>query len=72
MIALLIWFLVVIIVVAAVLGFVRALLALPPFANLQPYTNVIYALIVLIIVLIVVSMFYGGGNPGWYAPPRLR
>ena len=71
MIALLIWFIVVIIVVAAVLGVVKAALALPPLADLQPYTSVIYALIVLLIVLVVVSMFYGG-NTGWYAPPRLR
>lgn len=65
MISLLITLIVVLLVAAAVLGVVKALLALPPFANLQPYANVIYALIVLLVILIAVS--YLG-----YGPPDLR
>jgi hypothetical protein len=43
------------IVAAAVLGVVRAVLALPPMANLAPYGGVIYALILLLMVLAVVG-----------------
>lgn len=68
LITLLIWLVAVVLVVAAVLGVVRALLALPMFAGMQPYTALIYALIVLIIVLIVVSMFVGGGSPSLRLP----
>ena len=61
MISLLIWFLVIVIVAAAVLAVVRAALALPIFAGLAPYTNLVYALVVLLIILAVVQMFYGSG-----------
>jgi hypothetical protein len=60
MIELAIWIIVVVIVGIAVLGVVRAVLATPLFAGMQPYANVLYALIVLLIVLVCVAMFYGG------------
>lgn len=58
-----VWLIVVILIAAAVLGVVRAVLALPVFASLQPYVGVVYALIVLLIVLLCASMLYNGG-PG--------
>lgn len=70
MIGLIIWLIVVLLVMAAVLGVVRAVLALPIFANLQPYTNVIYALIVLLMVLLAVEMFSGGALPNVWQFPR--
>ena len=45
------------VVAAAVLGVVRAVLALPPMANIAPYGGVIYALILLLIVLASHSIF---------------
>lgn len=69
LIGLIVWIILVVLVVAAVLAVVRALLALPPFAGLQPYTALIYALFGLLVILIVVSMFYGSGP---VSVPRLR
>jgi hypothetical protein len=46
------------VVAAAVLGVVRAVLALPPMANLAPYGGVIYALILLLIVLAVIDFCF--------------
>lgn len=71
MIGLLIYLVIVLIVAAAVLGVVRALLALPGFNGLQPFAGLIYALIVLIAVLWVVSIFYGGIGVPVYAPRSL-
>ncbi len=68
MIGLLIWLIVVVLIAGAVLAVVRAVLATPLFASMQPYGHVVYALIVLVIVLIIVQMFYAGGPPldvGW-------
>ena len=67
MIGLLIWLIVVLLVAGAILGVVRAVLATPVFSGMQPYANVVYALIVLLVVLIVVSMFYNGVI-GWDMP----
>jgi predicted membrane channel-forming protein YqfA (hemolysin III family) len=71
MIGLIVWLVCVLLVIAALLGLVRAVLNLPPFNAFQPYTAVIYALIVLLCVLVLVSSIYG---TGWeiLAPPRLR
>jgi hypothetical protein len=57
---LIIWLVCALLVAGALLGVVRAVLATPPFANVQPYANVIYALVVLLIVLVLVSMFMNG------------
>lgn len=71
MIGFLIWLVCVLLIVAAVLGLLRAVLALPPFSGLAPYTGVVYALVVLIVVLIIVDAIYGGPNVGaWARPPR--
>lgn len=71
MIGLIIWLIVVLLVAGAILGVVRAVLATPLFRDFQPYTNVIYALLVLLVVLVIVSMFYGGG-PSWGVPRNWR
>jgi hypothetical protein len=71
MIGLIIWLIVVLLVAGAVLGVVRAVLATPLFAAVQPYGNVIYALIVLLLVLVIVQMFYGGA-PWDVGLPRFR
>lgn len=71
MIGFIIWLVIVLFVAAAVLGVVRALLALPIFQNLQPYVNVIYALIVLLMILIIVQMMYSGVPYDFY-PHRVR
>lgn len=55
MINLVICLVVALIIAAAVLGVVRAVLALPPMANFAPYGGVIYALILLLVVLIVIG-----------------
>ncbi len=55
MISLVICLVVALIIAAAVLGVVRAVLALPPMANMAPYGGVIYALILLLMVLIVIG-----------------
>jgi hypothetical protein len=60
MIELIIWLIVVLLVGAAILGVVRAVLALPPFETVRPYGNVVYALIVLLVILVAVSRFPGG------------
>lgn len=70
MISLLIWLILVLLVAGAVLGLVKAILALPLFANVQPYANVIYALVVLLVVLYVVDGFYHGGLGVFDAPFR--
>jgi hypothetical protein len=71
-IALIIWLIIVLLIAGGVLGVVRAVLATPAFANLSPYTGVIYALIVLLVILVCVSLFtgYWGWGPTPY--PRLR
>lgn len=51
------------VIAAAVLGVVRAVLALPGWAGFAPYGGVIYALIVLLIVLAIINQCFGyGGN----------
>jgi uncharacterized membrane protein len=59
-IGLIVALIVVLLVAGAFLAVVRAILSLPPFASFAPYSNVIYALIVLLVVLICVSYFWGG------------
>ncbi len=72
MIGLLIWLIVVLLIAGAVLAVVRAVLATPLFVSIQPYGNVVYALIVLVIVLIIVQLFYIGApfDLGWPARHR--
>jgi hypothetical protein len=60
MIPLVVCLIIAIIVAAALLGVVRAVLALPGSATFAPYGNVIYALIVLLVVLVVVQYCFGG------------
>jgi len=66
---LIIWLVLVLLVAAAVLGVVKAVLALKIMQPLAEYTGVVYALIVLLIVLMIVSAFYGTGPlmrpPNW-------
>lgn len=66
---LIIWLVLMLIVVAAVLGLVKAVLALSVFAPFREYTGVIYALIVLLLALMIFSAVYGGG-PELLRPPR--
>ena len=63
MIDLVICLIIALIVAAAVLGVVRALLALEPFTTVAPYGGVIYALIVLLIILLVINYCFGAGFP---------
>jgi hypothetical protein len=73
MIGLLIWLIVVVLLAGAVLAVVRAVLATPLFATVQPYANVVYALAVLLILVIAVQQFYAWGPPvdlGWPARHR--
>ena len=55
---LIICLIVALLVAAAVLGVVRAVLALPPMATLAPYGGVIYALILLLVVLAVIDFCF--------------
>ncbi len=64
MIAALLWFVCVLMVAGAVLAVVRAALALPFFSGLEPFANLVYALIVLIFVIAVVDAFYGSNALG--------
>lgn len=57
---LIICLIVALLVSAAVLGVARAVLSLPPLANLAPYGSVVYALIVLLVVLAVISFCFPG------------
>ncbi len=66
-----IWLICALLVIAAVLGLVKAVLALEPFASFQPYANVIYALIVLLCVLLIVQGLNGGPVP-LFGFPRAR
>lgn len=61
MIDLVICLIIALVVAAAVLGVVRALFALPPLANLAPYSGVIYALVLLLAVLLVIQYCFGTG-----------
>lgn len=72
LIELIIWLILVLLVAGAVLGVVRAVLSTPPFLNLQPYANVVYALIMLLVVLVIVSMFYSGTFGTFKTSPLLR
>lgn len=72
MISLIIWLIVVLIIVAALLGVLRAVLALPGMAFLGPYSNLIYALVVLLVVLWIAQGFTAGtlyGCPGCFGKP---
>lgn len=58
----LIWlvnFLLMMLILAAIFGVIRAVLALPLFGFLGPYLNVIYAILVLVFLIILVSMLAG-------------
>jgi hypothetical protein len=70
---LIIWLVVVLLVLAAFLGLIKAILSLPPFADLQPYTGVIYALIVFLCVCYIAAAVMGAA-PGWreFPFPRTR
>ena len=48
------------VVAAAVMGVVRAVLALPAWTGFAPYGGVIYALAVLLVVLAVIQFCFGG------------
>jgi len=63
MISLVICLILALVVAAAVLFVVRAILSLPFFASVQPFANVIYALIVLLIVLVVINTCF---HLGWF------
>jgi hypothetical protein len=63
MIGLIICLIIALVVAAAVMGVVRALLALPAWAGFAPYGGVIYALIVLLVVLAVISYCFGARFP---------
>ncbi len=69
MIGLIICLIIALVVAAAVLGVLRAVLALPPMAGFAPYGGVIYALVVLLVVLLVIQYCFFGGYPG---APRLH
>jgi hypothetical protein len=61
MIGLLICLLLAIVVAAAVMGVVRAVLALPPMNALAPYGGLFYAVVVLLVVLLVIEYCFSGG-----------
>lgn len=71
-IAFIIWLIVILLIGGAALAVVRSILGWPQFANLQPYTNTVYALIVLLFVLLFVSLLYNGALPGLTSAPSLR
>lgn len=60
MINILLCLVVALVIAAAVLGVVRAALALEPLASVRPFGGLLYALIVLLIVLVVVQYCFGG------------
>ncbi len=71
LISLVICLIIALLITAAVLGVLRAVLALPPLSGLAPYGGVIYALVVLLAILIIVSYCFGGF--GYFGVPhRLR
>lgn len=59
MIGLVICLIVALVIAGAMMGVVRAVLALPGSAGFAPYGGVIYALIVLLVVLIVINYCFG-------------
>lgn len=60
MLGFIITLIVIVIIAAALLAVLRALLALPAMGFLAPYSNLIFALVVLLIVLWAVQGFYTG------------
>ncbi len=59
---------VMLLIVGAVLGVLKAVFACKPFADFQPYANVIYALCVLLAVLFVVGNCFGYGLGSFSLP----
>jgi hypothetical protein len=70
MIGLVICLIVALVIGGAVMGVVRAVLAMPGSSAIAPYGGVIYALIVLLMVLLVIS--YCFGYPGHVVDFRTR
>jgi hypothetical protein len=65
MIGLVICLIIALVIGGAVMGVVRAVLALPGWAGFAPYGGVIYALIVLLCVLMVISYCFGYPGHDW-------
>ena len=71
MIGFLIWLIVVLIIAGAVLGVVRAALAIPSIAAaVAPFGGLIYALVILVIVLLLVGGYAGSPGLEFARPPR--
>lgn len=71
-IPLIVWLLFAIVICLAVLGVVRAVLALPSMSGLRGWGPVIYALIVLLVVLVAADMMLGRGWFPWGGPSLTR